>query len=422
MEDMINTNEVEPIETVDIEPVEVVAEYSVVFQSIDGSDWAPYYQHELDAKSILEVALAKIATSLHKNIVLRIHGNRSRKYAEISEDPTLSTLYIWSNFYPSLSTVFPQYSTEVDNNKAKVEELSNPIFDQESGVVKGLFFKDNVFILDNSLINDNKDSVDQELEIICNILSMNEEDLRKNKVIFDKISSFDAYKRYTKNRYMKAKETAEYEYNTVKQKIGNLMHDLIRAQRDRDVASSYLKYVENEFKDDGNVELEFKRMYAIPQFDRFELRGESTLIGHTNMIYAWIEDDQTWREFGEYKITLNLECSSPTMPVSFENKTRQLNYEGSTFHHPHIRDGYACLGNAEERIMKSFANKQFDQVFLAAIEYLEQAQYHDAWGKTVRDWPIASRDPDFKPVYPGKPDAEREVIEIAERSIRAARV
>lgn len=95
----------------------------------------------------------------------------------------------------------------------------------------------------------------------------------------------------------------------------------------------------------------------------------------------------TVHAMGAYDITLNFD----TNRISWHNLTRRVNET----HHPHIQNG-PCLGNLESMIHASFRDRNIPALAAMAIRFVESVNPDDAWGSSIRSWPVHGSEEDLE--------------------------
>ena len=146
--------------------------------------------------------------------------------------------------------------------------------------------------------------------------------------------------------------------------------------------SRQLEFEETSGTQEAPAMAEFENLLRdIPELVAIEFSG-GTITFRTRMMY--LEEDVSRNPYvfepfplGEFDIV----CQAGVAPV-FKNRTRTLKYEGSTWHHPHAKNGHICFGNISAKITEMASLRRWRDVVMLSTQFLKNCTAKDdQWGK-----------------------------------------
>lgn len=103
----------------------------------------------------------------------------------------------------------------------------------------------------------------------------------------------------------------------------------------------------------------------------------------------------TTYDLGSYKISFSILSRSLRIESTkyFAHPT-YLNREDfsceNLIQHPHVQNGYSCLGNLGTLVAPLIKSEQFSTLLELAISFLQNPDLEDCWGVRALAWPIIS--------------------------------
>jgi hypothetical protein len=159
-----------------------------------------------------------------------------------------------------------------------------------------------------------------------------------------------------------------------------LWQSFIQEERNlADLETRLESFTRNGAADDA-AQIEFGKLCEIPEVIDLEISLED-LKFETSLIEC--TDPLNGRRYaiGEFEITLNLNGS-----VKFRNKTNSKYLSGTTWDHPHVKQGQPCFGNIKKMVATYLAKLEFGAVMQIIIMYLQTVNSKDTYGKNIRLW------------------------------------
>ena len=122
-------------------------------------------------------------------------------------------------------------------------------------------------------------------------------------------------------------------------------------------------------------------------------------------------------EIGEFEITVKM---GRNFEVRVQNITKTLEYDASTWHHPHVRDGSVCKGNMTEVLPKFAAQRDFQAIMMVMLKWLENVDVLDTWGTGIYYWAVEDKKRVELEEKVKKQEAEKKAADEAKKATEAA--
>lgn len=179
---------------------------------------------------------------------------------------------------------------------------------------------------------------------------------------------------------------AQDAFTTTNNEIRRMQRDLVEKIRLAENTQREIQFLQNISPEAmEKYGLEYDRLVASPKITGVKIEyGVMHVL--TDTLLCKDPRDEKIHEIGKFDIEIHIENSQ----IRWHNLTRQVNVGGrGRINAPHVNpDGGACLGSLNEILPELFAKYEFAALASMAIQFIENVNTDDNWGKDIDKFPV----------------------------------
>ncbi len=180
-------------------------------------------------------------------------------------------------------------------------------------------------------------------------------------------------------------EDLKEDIDRCKEAVSYYQRKLVDAIHVLQTKEASLRKVRGKKEEKNDFGQEFDRLLKNPDVDRLKIDlSKGTLTLYTKLIVIHYRAKNY--AIGKFRVVMH-----DGGGIEMHNlKPFKLYKYGPRDHHPHIEDGYPCLGNIQGTLPNVIAERQYAAAAAISIQYLKSYVREDAYNH-ITDWPLFKR-------------------------------
>lgn len=138
----------------------------------------------------------------------------------------------------------------------------------------------------------------------------------------------------------------------------------------------------------------FDDVLSLPKISAVKVSGDVVDV-YTKNIYVFHDKNKTWHDIGAFHIQIGMFSSKydSSRTVRMFNTKHQIHAFNEAMQAPHVfNDGHLCHGNIVGAMIDAYKRRDFYQMVLMLIMFLESANLDDPAGQYLGRWPVVSEE------------------------------